>query len=122
MRSPAVQEAGTAGHGTNQGLDLGYNEAAGAGQMDLLHLYVILDIFGRYVVCWMVAPCKTAGLVKRLILHTRQRQTSPALSPSTPTEKSQLQAILQHRCRRRQATPAYAFAKSTWSCSGGRSM
>ena len=36
LRYPAVQEAGTAGHGPQSGLDLGHHEAAGAGQVDLL--------------------------------------------------------------------------------------
>lgn len=51
---------------------LGYNEAAGAGQVDLL--YVILDIFSRYVVGWMMAPRETAELAKRLIADTCQKQ------------------------------------------------
>ncbi len=31
------------------------------------HLYVILDVFSRYVVGWMVAPRESALLAKRLI-------------------------------------------------------
>ncbi len=38
------------------------------------HLYVILDVFSRYVVGWMVAPRETAALAKRLIEETCRRQ------------------------------------------------
>ena len=31
------------------------------------HLYVILDVFSRYVVGWMVAPRESARLAERLI-------------------------------------------------------
>ena len=34
------------------------------------YLYVILDVFSRYVVGWMVAPSETAELAKRLIADT----------------------------------------------------
>ena len=34
------------------------------------HLYVILDIFSRYVVGWMVAPRESAALAQRLIAET----------------------------------------------------
>jgi putative transposase len=38
------------------------------------HLYVILDIFSRYVVGWMVAQHESAALAKRLINETAGRQ------------------------------------------------
>jgi putative transposase len=38
------------------------------------YLYVILDIFSRYVVGWMVADRESAELAKRLITHTCQNQ------------------------------------------------
>jgi putative transposase len=34
------------------------------------HLYVILDIFSRYVVGWMVATCESAALAGKLIAAT----------------------------------------------------
>jgi len=39
-----------------------------------VHLYVILDIFSRYVVGWMVAPRESAALAQRLIAETCARQ------------------------------------------------
>lgn len=38
------------------------------------YLYVILDIFSRYVVGWMVAAAETAALAKRLIEETCAKQ------------------------------------------------
>jgi len=38
------------------------------------YLYVILDIFSRYIVGWMVAYRKQAALAKRLIAETCKKQ------------------------------------------------
>jgi putative transposase len=38
------------------------------------YLYVILDVFSRYVVGWMVAPNESATLAKKLIAETCERQ------------------------------------------------
>ena len=42
--------------------------------MDLLYLYVIVDVFSRYVVSWMVAPREGAELARRLIEETCEKQ------------------------------------------------
>lgn len=42
------------------------------------YLYVILDIFSRYVVGWMVAPRESAALAERLIRETVEKQVVPA--------------------------------------------
>lgn len=39
------------------------------------YLYVILDVFSRYVVGWMVAPHESAALAERLIKETCAKQT-----------------------------------------------
>src|SRR5579883_2718853 len=39
-----------------------------------IYLYVILDIFSRYVASWMVAERESAGLAKRLIGETGRKQ------------------------------------------------
>ena len=46
----------------------------GPAKWAYFHLYVILDIFSRYVVGWMVAPRETAELAKRLIAETCAKQ------------------------------------------------
>lgn len=38
------------------------------------HLYVILDVFSRYVVGWMIAHRESAALARKLIEHTCRRQ------------------------------------------------
>src|ERR1017187_2697560 len=42
----------------------------GSAKWTYFYLYVILDVFSRYVVGWMVAPRETAELAKRLIADT----------------------------------------------------
>ena len=42
------------------------------------YLYVILDVFSRYVVGWMVAPRESAVLAERLIEETCAKQEIPA--------------------------------------------
>jgi len=39
-----------------------------------LYLYVILDVFSRYVVGWMIAEQQTSALAKRLIAETYERE------------------------------------------------
>ena len=46
------------------------------------HLYVILDIFSRYVVGWMIAPRETAQLAQLLIADTIAKQN---IAPGTLT-------------------------------------
>ena len=54
----------------------------GPAKWTYFHLYVILDIFSRYVVGWMVAPRETAELAKRLIADTCAKQ---GIDPGTLT-------------------------------------
>ncbi len=42
------------------------------------HLYVIQDIFSRYVAGWMVAPSESAELAKRLIVDSCRKQGTVA--------------------------------------------
>jgi putative transposase len=46
----------------------------GPAKWTYFYLYVILDIFSRYVVGWMVAYRESAGLAQRLIEQTLERQ------------------------------------------------
>jgi putative transposase len=46
----------------------------GPAKWNYFHLYVILDIFSRYVVGWMVAHRESATLAKRLIEETCTKQ------------------------------------------------
>src|SRR5204862_2262899 len=46
----------------------------GPAKWPYYHLYVILDIFSRYVVGWMVAHCESAALAQVLIRQTCTKQ------------------------------------------------
>ena len=46
----------------------------GPAKWTYFHLYVILDIFSRYVVGWLIAPRECSGLATQLIEDTAQRQ------------------------------------------------
>jgi putative transposase len=47
----------------------------GPAKWTYFYLYVILDIFSRYVVGWMVAPRESAALAERLIRDTCAKQS-----------------------------------------------
>ena len=49
----------------------------GPEKWNYFHLYVIMDIFSRYVVGWMVAHRESAVLAKRLIEETCEKQKIP---------------------------------------------
>ncbi len=46
----------------------------GPAKWTYFYLYVILDVFSRYAVGWMVAPCERTSLAERLIETTCPRQ------------------------------------------------
>jgi putative transposase len=49
----------------------------GPAKWTYFYLYVILDLFSRYVVGWMVAHHESAALAKKLIEHSCRRQGIP---------------------------------------------
>lgn len=46
----------------------------GPAKLVYFYLYVIVDIFSRYVVGWMIAEAENAGLAERLIEHSCAKQ------------------------------------------------
>jgi len=57
----------------------------GPAKWTYFYLYVILDVFSRYVVGWMVADREGKELARQFIADTCAKRTSlPANSPSTP--------------------------------------
>lgn len=54
----------------------------GPAKWTCFHLYVILDIFSRYVVGWMIAPRESAHLAEQLIADTIDKQN---IAPGTLT-------------------------------------
>ena len=53
---------------------MGYHQAARPAKWSWYYLYVILDIFSRYVVGWMVATRESAALAEVLIRQTCAKQ------------------------------------------------
>lgn len=60
--------------GPNQIWSWDITKLRGPGKWQYFHLYVILDIFSRYVVGWMVADRESAVLADRLIAETCAKQ------------------------------------------------
>lgn len=46
----------------------------GPAKWTYFYLYVVLDVFSRYVVGWMVAPMESATLAKKLVAETCRRE------------------------------------------------
>ena len=55
-------------------MELGYNKLKGPVKWTYFYLYMMLDIFSRYVVGWMVAPRESAELAKRLIGESCEKE------------------------------------------------
>ena len=65
---PGPGEAGAAGHRPAAGVELGHHQAPRAAARGVYYdLYVILDIFSRYVVGWIVAARESAEIAEQLI-------------------------------------------------------
>ena len=59
------------------------------------HLYVIIDVFSRYVVGWMVADRESAELAKRLIFETIRKQEA---DPSHLTIHADRGSSMKSKC------------------------
>lgn len=59
--------------GPNQLWSWDITKLKGPATWTCFHLYVIIDVFSRYVVGWMVAPRESATLAERLIRETCER-------------------------------------------------
>jgi putative transposase len=60
--------------GPNQVWSWDITKLKGPQKWSYFYLYVILDIFSRYVVGWMVATCELSDLAKRLIRESAAKQ------------------------------------------------
>ena len=76
------------------------------------YLYVILDVFSRYVVGWMIAPCESAELAETLIGETcyreeiaREQLTIHADRGSSMTSKKVSQLLIDLGVRRTHSRP-----------------
>ena len=48
-------------------MELGYHQAGDLGPRGVLSLYVVLDLYSRYVVAWMVAGRENSAVAKHLL-------------------------------------------------------
>jgi len=73
-RHPHYQRPELMATGPNQLWSWDITKLKGPVKWTYFYLYVILDVFSRYVVGWMLAPRETAVLAQRLIAETYRRQ------------------------------------------------
>ena len=87
LAHPAYQKPELLATGPNQLWSWDITKLLGPAKWTYFYLYVILDVFSRYVVGWMVAPRESAELAKRLIDETCAKAEDPAgtARPSMPT-------------------------------------
>ena len=74
LRHPEYKKPELLATGPNQVWSWDITKLLGPAKWTHFHLYVILDIFSRYVVGWMVAPNESDALAAKLIEETCARQ------------------------------------------------
>jgi putative transposase len=74
LRHPAYKKPELLATAPNQVWSWDITKLLGPVKWTYYYLYVILDIFSRYVVGWLLADRESAGLAKRLISETCERQ------------------------------------------------
>jgi len=74
LRHPHYSKPELLATGSNQVWSWDITKLRGPVKWTYFYLYVILDIFSRYVVGWMVAQRESASLARRLIAETCEKQ------------------------------------------------
>ena len=74
LRHPAYQKPELLATQPNQVWSWDITKLRGPVKWTYFYLYVILDLFSRYVVGWMVAPRESAELAKKLIQESLAKQ------------------------------------------------
>jgi putative transposase len=74
LRHPNYQKPELLATGPNQVWSWDITKLKGPVKWTYFYLYVILDIFSRYVVGWMVASQENAALAKKLIAQSCEKQ------------------------------------------------
>jgi putative transposase len=82
LRHPNYQKPELLAMGPNQVWSWDITKLKGPAKWTYFYLYVILDIFSRYVVGWMVAHQESASLARKLIAQSCEKQ---AISPGQLT-------------------------------------
>ena len=74
LRHPSYAAPELLATGPNQLWSWDITKLHGPAKWTYFYLYVIIDVFSRFVVAWMVAHRETAALAQRLIEETCERQ------------------------------------------------
>jgi len=74
LTHPAYAKPELLATGPNEVWSWDITKLKGPAKWTCFHLYVILDIFSRYVVGWMIAPRESAELAEQLIADTVVKQ------------------------------------------------
>ncbi len=74
LSHPVYQRPELLATGPNQVWSWDITKLLGQAKWTYFYLYVIMDIFSRYVVGWMIAPAESAVLASRLIFDTCAKQ------------------------------------------------
>ena len=77
LRHPTYTKPELLATAPNQVWSWDITKLKGPVKWSYFHLYVILDIFSRYVVGWMVAPRESSELARRLIAETIAKNNIP---------------------------------------------
>ena len=74
LTHPNYQKPELLATGPNQVWSWDISQLLGPVKWTYYYLYVILDIFSRYVVGWMIAPQESAALARELVQQTCEKQ------------------------------------------------
>jgi putative transposase len=74
LRHPAYAAPELLATAPNQLWSWDITKLLGPTKWSYFYLYVVLDVFSRYVIGWMVADCESATLARKLFLETCKRQ------------------------------------------------
>ncbi len=84
LRHPKYKKPELLATGPNQVWSWDITKLLGPAKWTYYYLYVILDIYSRYAVGWMLASCESADLAKRLIRDTIEKEDVDAAYADHP--------------------------------------
>ena len=95
LRHPAYAAPELLATAPNQLWSWDITKLRGPTKWSYTYLYVILDVFSRYVVGWMVATCESATLARKLFLETCERE---GIEPGQLTVHADRGSSMKSKC------------------------
>jgi putative transposase len=95
LRHPRYQKPELLATAPNQVWSWDITKLLGPAKWTYFYLYVILDVFSRYVVGWLLAQCENADLARRLIRESCDKQ---GLNPQHLTIHSDRGPAMRSQC------------------------